>query len=231
MLSSKGGSAVLRLEGICKTYRVEGGELAALTDVQLSVPRGELAAILGPSGSGKSTLMHILGCLDTPTAGSYWLDGRDVARLSPGELCRVRRESVGFVFQGYQLLPKLTAAENVAFPLMLRGVPEKRRLAQAEDALARVGLAERARHRPRQLSGGQQQRVAIARALISEPKLILADEPTGALDEASRADVLRLLCRLHEEGRTVVLITHDASVAAVARRRYRVEDGRVTPVG
>ena len=221
---------MLRLEGVCKSYAMGRDRLAALDGVRLRVPAGALAALVGPSGSGKSTLMHILGCLDTPDAGAYFLDGADVSALRPAELCRVRRESIGFVFQGYQLLPRLTAAENVAFPLLLRGVPEKRRLALAREALARVGLSDRAAHRPVQLSGGQQQRVAIARALMGQPKLILADEPTGALDEDARADVLRLLCGLNAEGRTVVLITHDRAVARVAPLRFRVEHGRVSPM-
>ena len=221
---------MLRMQGICKSYPMDGGRLHVLRDVSFAVARGEFAAIVGPSGSGKSTLMHLLGCLDSPSAGSYCLDGRDVSGLSPAELCRVRRERIGFVFQGYQLLPRLSAAENAAFPLLLRGVPERRRLALAREALARVGLGDRADHRPHQLSGGQQQRVAIARALMGDPALLLADEPTGALDERSRADVLALLARLHREGRTVVLITHDSAVARVAERRYRVEDGRVSPM-
>ncbi len=219
---------MLCLQNICKSYPLGGERLDVLRDVCLTVRRGEFAAIVGPSGSGKSTLMHILGCLDTPTSGSYRLDGLDVAGLPPAELCRVRRERIGFVFQGYQLLPRLTAAENVAFPLMLRGVPRKRREERAREALARVGLGDRAEHRPHQLSGGQQQRVAIARALIGEPSLLLADEPTGALDEAARTDVLRLLSRLHREGRTVVLITHDAAAARAALVCYRVADGRLS---
>ena len=171
--------------------------------------------------------MHILGCLDTPTGGRYLLDGEDVSRLDAKALCRVRREKIGFVFQGYQLLSKLTAADNVAFPLMLRGVPEAERARRAAEALARVGLAGRGQSRPCELSGGQQQRVAVARALCYSPRLLLCDEPTGALDVDSRNELLDLFDQLHLSGHTVVLITHDPFVAARADRRYRVEGGLV----
>ena len=188
---------------------------------------GEYVAFVGASGSGKSTLMNLLGCLDTPTEGRYLLDGEDVSRMSADELCAIRREKLGFVFQGFQLLQKLTALENVAFPLMLRGVGEQERQRRAMQALSSVGLSDRARHRPCELSGGQQQRVAVARALCYEPRLLLCDEPTGALDTESRDGLLRLLDGLHSGGRTIVVITHDPLVAARATRRYTVSAGQV----
>ncbi len=223
---------MIRMENISKDYPGQRGmgALRVLDGVNLHVRRGEYAAIVGPSGSGKSTLMHLIGCLDTPTLGRYRLDGVDVAGLDGPALCRVRGEKIGFVFQGYQLLKKLNALENVAFPLMLRGMPLHRREAVAMEALRRVGLATRARHLPAQLSGGQQQRVAMARALCYSPQLLLCDEPTGALDLASRDEVLGLLSELHESGHTIVVITHDPCVAAHAVKRYRVEGGRVQEV-
>ena len=201
--------------------------LPVLCGVNLHIRRGDYAAIVGPSGSGKSTLMHILGCLDTPQKGLYRLDGVEVGGLNPQELCMVRREKIGFVFQGFQLLPRLSALENVAFPLMLRGLGEERRFKIAMKALENVGLGDRAHHRPGQLSGGQQQRVALARALSYEPKLLLCDEPTGSLDEESKDEVLNLFSALHKDGHTVVLIPHDIGVAARAMRRFRVRDGQV----
>ena len=198
---------------------------AALLDAL--VGEGENARVALVGAGGKSTLMHILGCLDTPTGGRYLLDGEDVSRLDAKALCRVRREKIGFVFQGYQLLSKLTAAYNVAFPLMLRGVSEAERARRAAEALARVGLAGRGQSRPCELSGGQQQRVAVARALCYSPRLLLCDEPTGALDVDSRNELLDLFDQLHLSGHTVVLITHDPFVAARADRRDRVEGGLV----
>lgn len=223
---------MIRMEGVCKDYAGRRGSpgLRILSDVNLQVQQGEYVSIVGPSGSGKSTLMHLIGCLDTPTCGRYLLDGEDVAGLSAAALCRVRREKIGFVFQGYQLLKKMTALENVAFPLMLRGVPLRRREKAAMEALERVGLSQRARHLPAQLSGGQQQRVSIARALCYSPALLLCDEPTGALDESSRDEVLALLSQLNGSGHTIVVITHDPCVAACALRRYRVDGGRLWQV-
>ena len=212
---------------LSRAYPMEGRLLYALDSVSFRIRQGEYAAIVGPSGSGKSTLMHLIGCLDAPTSGRYRLDGEDVAGFSDRDLTRVRREKIGFVFQGYQLLKKLNALENVAFPLMLRGVPLRRREQLAMDALDKVGLTARARHLPSQLSGGQQQRVAMARALCYSPQLLLCDEPTGALDEASRDEVLELLSELHGKGHTIVVITHDPCVAAHAVKQYRVEGGRV----
>ena len=221
---------MLRLIDIGKTYPLGHGTLSALSGVNLEVRRGEYVAIVGPSGSGKSTLMHILGCLDTPATGTYLLDGEEVSSMSQKELCRIRREKIGFVFQGFQLLPRMTAVENVAFPLMLRGMEERKRLSLAADALGSVGLASRMHHKPGQLSGGQQQRVALARALVYEPKLLLCDEPTGSLDIESRAEILDLFSGLHRDGHTVVLITHDPEVASRAMRRYRVNGGKVSPL-
>lgn len=220
---------MIRMENICKTYPGQRGQpgLTILSNVNLRVRRGEYVSIVGPSGSGKSTLMHLIGCLDTPTSGQYCLDNQNVAGLSPKALCRVRQEKIGFVFQGYQLLKKLTALENVAFPLMLRGMPPRQREAAAMEALQRVGLSQRARHLPSQLSGGQQQRVSIARALCYSPALLLCDEPTGALDESSRDEVLALLEELHDSGHTIVVITHDPCVAAHALRVCRVDGGRL----
>ena len=213
---------MIRLENVTKAY--PGGE-AVIKAVNLHIRPGEYAALTGPSGSGKSTLMNILGCLDTPTAGRYLLDGMDVSRLTPAQLCQVRREKIGFVFQGYQLLSKLSAAENVAYPLMLRGMePDQRRLL-ALKALRQVGLSGREDARPSQLSGGQQQRVALARALCCKPKLLLCDEPTGALDPASRDDILALLDGWNRRGNTVVVITHDPVVAAQAATRYHAQPG------
>ncbi|MDY3816490.1 MAG: ABC transporter ATP-binding protein [Candidatus Limiplasma sp.] len=213
---------MIQLEKVTKSY--PGGE-AVIKAVNLHIRPGEYAALTGPSGSGKSTLMNILGCLDTPTAGRYLLDGMDVSRLTPAQLCQVRREKIGFVFQGYQLLSKLSAAENVAYPLMLRGMePDQRRLL-ALKALRQVGLSGREDARPSQLSGGQQQRVALARALCCKPKLLLCDEPTGALDPASRDDILALLDGWNRRGNTVVVITHDPVVAAQAATRYHAQPG------
>ena len=221
------GSAVIRTENLVKQYTLEGRTLAALDHVDLCINEGEYAAIVGPSGSGKSTLMNILGCLDTPTSGRYFLHGRDVSTLGREELARVRGEEIGFVFQGFQLLPRLTAQENVALPLLLQGVPLRRRMAAAQALLKQVGLGERLHHTPSQLSGGQQQRVAIARALARSPRLILADEPTGNLDAQSTEDVLSLLDVLHTAGHTIVLITHDDVVARRAQRQITIASGRI----
>ena len=214
-------------QNLTKLYPLGDKTVTALDKVSLAVADGEYAAIIGPSGSGKSTLMHILGCLDNPSSGSYLLNGRDVSALNPRDLALVRGEEIGFVFQGFQLLPRLTALENVALPLLLCGVPHKVRMERAELLLRQVGLGERMAHRPGQLSGGQQQRVAIARALARDPALLLADEPTGNLDGQATSDVLELLSDLHRSGRTVLLITHDPRVAARAQRQISIAGGRV----
>lgn len=220
---------LILLEHICKSYETDALHVEALRDVSLSVDRGEFLAIIGPSGSGKSTLMNVIGCLDTPTSGRYVLDEKDVSAMSDKTLSQVRGQCIGFVFQKFHLMPELTARENVEMPLVYRGFSASKRRKLAEESLRRVGLENRLEHRPGELSGGQQQRVAIARAIASHPPLILADEPTGNLDRASGETVMRLLCDLHDEGHTVVLITHDADVAASAGRVVRLCDGRITP--
>ena len=219
---------MIRTDRLTKTYTMDGTTLHALDHVSLHIRPGEYAAIIGPSGSGKSTLMHLLGCLDTPSSGSYMLHGRNVAALSPAALAQVRGEEIGFVFQGFQLLPRLTAVENVALPLLLCGVPLHERLQRAQALLSAVGLHERIHHYPHQLSGGQQQRVAVARALVRDPAVLLADEPTGNLDRQSTEDVLALFDSLHSTGRTIVLITHDSHVAASAQRQICIAHGQIT---
>jgi putative ABC transport system ATP-binding protein len=219
------------MRDIRKIYGMGDTEVHALRGVDLDVYEGEFVSIMGPSGSGKSTLMHILGCLDTPTSGSYLLGGEDVSAMDESELAHVRNRLIGFVFQQYNLLPKLTAQANVALPLIFAGVRRAERMERAAEALRRVGLGERLGNRPNQLSGGQQQRVALARALVTEPTIILADEPTGALDSTSSHEVLSWFAELNESGKTVVLITHEADVAAVARRQVRVRDGLIVEEG
>ena len=202
-------------------------EVVALRGVDMRVMPGEFVAIIGPSGSGKSTLMNIIGCLDQPSSGSYLCGGVDIAGLDAEERARLRREQIGFVFQGFHLLTRMSALENVAMPLGYAKVPVAQRLEKARAALAAVGLADRARHRPTELSGGQQQRVAIARALINDPKILLADEPTGALDSRTGEEILALFARLQAQGHTVVLITHDPGVAAHADRTFVMHDGEL----
>jgi putative ABC transport system ATP-binding protein len=219
---------VIELAGVSKTYRSGLLQVTALREVSLRIDAGECVAIMGPSGSGKSTLMNILGCLDVPTEGTYALAGEDVGAMGEDDLAEVRNRRIGFVFQQFNLLASMTAWRNVELPLCYAGVSAAERRRRALDALDRVGLADRAEHRPGELSGGQQQRVAIARALVGDPALILADEPTGNLDSASSADVLALLDRLRAAGRTVVLITHDAEVAATAERIIGIRDGRIS---
>jgi putative ABC transport system ATP-binding protein len=216
---------VIRLEAITKVYGSGDAAVVALDDFSLNVAAGELLAVMGPSGSGKSTLMNILGCLDTPTAGRYWFGGEDVSRLNETQLAHVRNRRIGFVFQQFQLLPKLSAWRNVELPLLYRGERDRRALAM--HALDQVGLSNRVDHRPTQLSGGQQQRVAIARALVTDPDLILADEPTGNLDSVASRDVLAILSDLNRQGRTIVIITHDPEVAPVAQRTVVMRDGRM----
>ena len=219
---------MITVRRLTRAYTLNNLTVEALSDVSFHIGKGEYAAIVGPSGSGKSTLMHILGCLDSPTTGTYLLDGEDVSRLSPDALARIRGERIGFVFQGFHLIPRMSALDNVMLPLILCGMPEKERHARAEALLARVGLSDRMEHRPNQLSGGQQQRVAIARALARDPAVLLADEPTGSLDPRSTREILLLLEELHGEGRTVLLITHDMSVARRAHRQLQIAEGRLT---
>lgn len=222
---------MLRMKSIYKVYDTGKVQVHALTDICFQVTPGEFVAIIGPSGSGKSTLMNLIGCLDSPTSGIYYLDGQDVSKMTDDQLAVVRNGKLGFVFQSFHLLPKLTAQENVELPLIYRGLSREERSRLAVKALAQVGLEERIRHKPVELSGGQQQRVAIARALAGDPPLLLADEPTGNLDRASGKDVLKILNDLNTKGRTIVLITHDQQVAASAGRVVRIEDGRMYEEG
>jgi putative ABC transport system ATP-binding protein len=218
---------IVALDHVWRVYRTGRLEVPALVDASLVVQPGEFVAIVGPSGSGKSTLMHVVGCLDRPTAGSYAIAGTPVADLDDDALAELRSRTIGFVFQSFNLLPRTSALENVATPLLYQGVGRRERLARAGAVLERLGLGDRMAHEPSELSGGQQQRVAIARALVTEPALLLADEPTGNLDSQSGADVIAILRELHASGRTIVLITHDPAVAAVAGRQVRIADGRL----
>ncbi|WP_130431811.1 ABC transporter ATP-binding protein [Rivibacter subsaxonicus] len=226
------GDRLIEARDLVKTYRMGGGtdeatEVHALQGVSVAIGRGEFVAIMGASGSGKSTLMNILGCLDQPTSGSYTLAGEGVERLGADALASIRNRRIGFVFQQFNLLPRTSAVENVALPLVYAGVGPKERELRALASLAKVGLAERAQHTPAELSGGQQQRVAIARALVNDPQMILADEPTGALDTHTSEEVMRLLTALNDDGITVILVTHEHDVAAWARRRIVFRDGRI----
>ncbi len=214
-----------------KIYKIGDVEVHALNGVSLHICPREFVSIIGPSGSGKSTLMNMIGCLDVATSGEYYLDGKRVENMSENELAAIRNEKIGFIFQGFNLLNKLTAEENVELPLIYRGVAPARRRELAEEALARVGLEGRMHHKPKELSGGQQQRVAIARALSSKPPLILADEPTGNLDSKSGVEVMKMLKEIHAEGNTIVLITHDSDVAQQAQRVVRIADGQITSDG
>jgi putative ABC transport system ATP-binding protein len=219
---------IVSLEAVSRTYHMGRVAVRALDEVTLDVAPAEFVAIVGPSGSGKSTLMNIVGCLDRPTSGSYRIAGNPVAGLDDDALAAVRSRSIGFVFQTYNLLPRTSALDNVAAPLLYQGVPRRERWARAAAALERLGLGVRLDHEPSELSGGQQQRVAVARAIVTEPALVLADEPTGNLDSRTGADVLDLLRELNATGRTIVLITHDADVAAAAGRQVHLRDGRIS---
>jgi putative ABC transport system ATP-binding protein len=218
---------MIKMEGINKCYRLGGENIHALSDVSFNVADGEYVAIIGPSGSGKSTLMNIIGCLDVQDSGSYKLAGTDTSKFSGRQLAKLRNTHIGFIFQGFNLLGRLNALENVELPLIYQGVRRKQRRQRAEEALASVGLADRMKHRPSQLSGGQQQRVAIARALVANPQIILADEPTGNLDTSTGAEIMDIFEKLNTEGKTVVLITHDTNIAARAQRSLSIVDGRI----
>jgi len=218
---------LLRLEGISKHFRMGGETIRALDGIDLAIPRNQSIAFIGASGSGKSTLMNILGCLDRPSAGRYWLNGRDVATLDESELADTRNREIGFVFQSFNLLPRASALHNVMHPLIYRGLRPAERRRRALAALERVGLGNRVDHLPNQLSGGQRQRVAIARALVGEPSIVLADEPTGNLDSATSADIMALFDSLHREGQNLVLVTHEPDIAAHCQRVVRLADGRV----
>lgn len=220
-------SALIEFRDVCKTYQTGDSVIAAADHISLSIEPGEFVAIVGQSGSGKSTCMNIIGCLDVPTSGQYFLDGRDVGQRSRNELAEIRNTRLGFIFQQYNLLPKLNLLENVEVPLLYAGMSRRERRERAKVALEMVGLGDKFYQRPSQLSGGQQQRASIARALVGEPAVILADEPTGALDSRTGREVLALLQEVHRAGNTVVLITHDLSIAVQAERIIRLEDGRV----
>ncbi|ADQ05514.1 ABC transporter related protein [Caldicellulosiruptor owensensis OL] len=218
---------MIELIDIYKIYKIGDTDVYALNGVNLKIEKNEFVAILGPSGSGKSTLMNIIGCLDTPTSGTYILDGNEVSKLSDNQLAEIRNRKIGFVFQQFNLIAQLTALENVELPLIYQGISASKRHRLAKEALERVGLSDRLNHRPRQLSGGQQQRVAIARALVTNPPIILADEPTGNLDSKSGAEIMQIFKELHAQGNTIVLITHDNNIAAQAKRIVRISDGQI----
>jgi putative ABC transport system ATP-binding protein len=218
-------SSIILLEDLRKSYYLGRQELPVLKGIDLGILKNEYVALMGPSGSGKSTLMNILGCLDTPTDGRYILNGQDVSRMADDDLATVRNVEIGFVFQQFNLLPRLSAAENVALPLVYAGVPRKERHDKALEMLDRVGLADRSHHKPNELSGGQCQRVAIARALINDPSLILADEPTGNLDSRTSVEIMDIFGKIHAQGNTVVLVTHEEDIAAYAHRVVRLRDG------
>jgi putative ABC transport system ATP-binding protein len=236
-VASEHDHPVLDLRRIVKTYSLGAIDVHALRGVSLSVSRGDFVAIMGASGSGKSTLMHIIGCLDVPTRGQYFLDGIDVRTLDEASLSRIRSRKIGFVFQSFNLVPRTTAQANVELPLLYAGVKPRERRQMAAEALDAVGLADRAAHMPYELSGGQQQRVALARAIVTRPALVLADEPTGALDTVTSEEMMAMFSRLNAAGRTIVLITHEEEIAAYAKRRVRLRDGliiddrRQAPVG
>ncbi len=219
--------SLIKVRNLKKIYNPGENEVRALDDVSLDIGTGEFVAIIGQSGSGKSTFMNMLGCLDVPTSGHYFLNGRDVSALSDDELSEIRNQEIGFIFQGFNLIPNLTALENVELPLIYRNVPAAERRRLSEESLIKVGLEQRMDHKPSEMSGGQQQRVAIARALAAAPPLILADEPTGNLDSKSSREIMDILQKLHGEGRTVILITHDDKIAQSANRIIRIMDGQI----
>ncbi len=223
----EGNGVVIQTRGLRKYYVLGAETVRAVRGVDLEIKRGEFVAIMGPSGSGKSTFMNLIGCLDTPTAGEYWLNGRQVSELSDDQLARVRNRDIGFVFQTFNLLPRQTSLHNVELPLIYAGTPAKERKRRAEDKLARVGLADRMGHKPPELSGGQRQRVAIARALVNDPALLLADEPTGNLDSQTSREIVDILRQLNAMGQTIILVTHEADIAAAASRQVHLMDGLV----
>jgi putative ABC transport system ATP-binding protein len=218
---------VIQTEDLWKTYEMGTEQLHALRGVSMQIHKGEYVAIMGPSGSGKSTLMNLIGCLDTPTQGNYWLAGRLVSQLDDDELASIRNKEIGFVFQTFNLLARATALHNVELPMIYNGTPSGERLERARNALSQVDLSERMMHKPNELSGGQRQRVAIARALVNNPSILLADEPTGNLDSATGEEIMALFARLHQGGNTIILVTHEPDVAARAHRVIRVRDGKV----
>ncbi len=218
---------LIRVVDMCKIYNPGENEVRALDHVNLEIFQGEFVAIIGQSGSGKSTFMNMLGCLDIPTSGKYFLNGTDVSTMADNDLSEIRNREIGFIFQGFNLIPNLTAEENVELPLIYRGIDRRTRRKLALESLQRVGLGQRVSHKPNEMSGGQQQRVAIARAIAAEPPVILADEPTGNLDSASSKEILSILKDMHRNGKTIILITHDNGIAAQARRVVRIMDGKI----
>jgi len=219
--------ALIDTRDLWKTYVMGSEEIHALRGVSIAIERGDYVAIMGPSGSGKSTLMNLIGCLDTPTKGSYLLNEKQVSQMNDNELARIRNEEIGFVFQTFNLLPRASALQNVELPLVYAGIPSRERTIRAKAALEKVELIDRMGHRPNELSGGQRQRVAIARALVNNPSILLADEPTGNLDSKTGAEIMGLFARLHESGNTIVLVTHEADIAAFAHRTIHIRDGKV----
>ena len=226
-MSGRTDAPVIRLEGITREYVMGTETVRALRGVDLTIGRNEYVAIMGPSGSGKSTMMNVLGCLDTPDGGAYWLNGQEVSRMVDDDLARVRNREIGFVFQTFNLLPRASALANVELPLVYAGATARQRRQRAEEALSRVGLGERMHHRPNELSGGQRQRVAIARALVNNPSILLADEPTGNLDSATSVEIMRVFGELHAQGQTVILVTHEPDIAEHARRVIVLRDGKI----
>jgi putative ABC transport system ATP-binding protein len=222
-----GREVVIRVRGLTRVYPMGAETVHALRGVDLDIERNAYVAIMGPSGSGKSTMMNLIGCLDTPSAGEYWLNGTEVSRMSDDALAQVRNQEIGFVFQTFNLLPRATALHNVELPLIYAGVRAGERRARARRALERVGLADRTHHRPNELSGGQRQRVAIARALVNEPSILLADEPTGNLDSTTSAEIMAVFADLHTQGQTVIMVTHEADIAAHAHRVVTLLDGKI----
>jgi putative ABC transport system ATP-binding protein len=220
-------SMIIRTDDLWKTYVMGTEELHALRGVSFEIPRNEYVAIMGPSGSGKSTLMNLIGCLDTPSQGQYWLNGKLVSEMDDDELAHIRNREIGFVFQTFNLLARATALQNVELPLIYSGVPSAERIERAKQALSRVDLADRMNHKPNELSGGQRQRVAIARALVNTPSIILADEPTGNLDSATSYEIMGLLDHLHEQGNTIILVTHELDIAHYAHRVLHILDGKI----
>jgi len=224
---STAAEPIIRLHGLTRDYAMGAETVQALRGVDLAIARNEYVAIMGPSGSGKSTMMNLVGCLDTPTAGQYWLNGVEVSRMTDDDLARVRNREIGFVFQTFNLLPRANSLHNVELPLIYAGVSARERRARAARALERVGLADRTHHKPNELSGGQRQRVAIARALVNEPSILLADEPTGNLDSATSAEIMQVFGDLHRQGQTIIMVTHEADIAAHAHRVVTLLDGLV----
>lgn len=221
-------TSIIQASNLRKTYEVGGTLVHALDDLDVRIEKGSYIALMGPSGSGKSTLMNVLGCLDTPTSGSYVLNGNDVSSLSDDELADIRNKEIGFVFQTFNLLPRYTALENVALPMIYAGIPKNERLTRAESVLKKVGLGDRMDHKPNELSGGQRQRVAVARALVMNPSIILADEPTGNLDSVTSDGIMELFGEINRDGNTVIVVTHEEDIAAHAERIIRLKDGRIS---